>query len=185
MGRHILLKEGYMYAFGAHSSCQILSPWLGDRVDSRIGLSYRPARLHRSTGLYIVQPNARVDYILQPGAKNLATRFGTRWKFWSLPLLSNVFMKTRSWPKHLMELLKIMIKSNKWNVPRDTYSILYEANYFPDRWNWTIVTNAWMIYSLSRQTAMVMYIQLFTRYLFCCAIFIYLFIIIILYLVYE
>ncbi len=34
------------------NSSQILSPWLGDIVDSGIGLSYRPAIVHRLVGRY-------------------------------------------------------------------------------------------------------------------------------------
>jgi hypothetical protein len=42
-------------------------------VDSGIGLSYRPARLHRRKP--VQQPYARVDYISQSGTKNLASGF--------------------------------------------------------------------------------------------------------------
>jgi hypothetical protein len=50
---------------------QILSPWLGDIVDSGIGLSHRPARLQYA-GEPVQQPYAEVDYIPQSETKNLA-----------------------------------------------------------------------------------------------------------------
>jgi hypothetical protein len=46
-------------------SSQIHSPWRGDKVNSGIGLSYRPDRLHRLAGRY--------DYIPQSRTMNLAT----------------------------------------------------------------------------------------------------------------
>ncbi len=52
---------------------QILSPWLRDIVDSGIGLSYWSASLCRLAGCMVGQPYARVNYIPQPGTKNLAT----------------------------------------------------------------------------------------------------------------
>ncbi len=50
MRQNLLDKSGFRYDFTgsqAASYSQTRSPWLGDIVDSGIGLSYRPARLHR------------------------------------------------------------------------------------------------------------------------------------------
>ncbi len=44
-------------------------PGWGDKVNSAIGLSYRPARLHIGVG----GGGAGVNYILQAGTMNLAT----------------------------------------------------------------------------------------------------------------
>ena len=53
---HILVIECTAREITAKSnivlSSRIHSPWLGDKVDSVIGLSYRPARQHRLTGRY-------------------------------------------------------------------------------------------------------------------------------------
>jgi hypothetical protein len=57
----------------AYNCSQILSPWLGDILDSGIGLSYRPATSLCSMEDRYDKPYARVDYIPQPGTKNLAS----------------------------------------------------------------------------------------------------------------
>jgi hypothetical protein len=54
------------------SVAKFLVPDWGDTVDSGIGLSYRPARLHRMSGWYDnTMPEASVSP--QSGTKNLAS----------------------------------------------------------------------------------------------------------------
>jgi hypothetical protein len=48
----------------------IVPDW-GDKVDSGIGLSYRPAKLHM-VGRPVQQPYARVNYVPHSGNMNLA-----------------------------------------------------------------------------------------------------------------
>ncbi len=55
----------------SHTCSQILSPWLGDIVDSGIVLSYQPVRLHRLEGRYSnPMPESTIP---QSGTKDLAT----------------------------------------------------------------------------------------------------------------
>jgi hypothetical protein len=51
-----------MESFWVAPETKFLVPAWGDIVDSVIGLSYRPVRLHRLAGRYD-KPYARVDYI--------------------------------------------------------------------------------------------------------------------------
>ncbi len=53
-----------------------LAVWLGNKVDSRIGLSYRPARLHRLTRP-VRQPYAGVNFFPHSGTKNLPIELST------------------------------------------------------------------------------------------------------------
>ena len=50
---------------------EFIVPDWGDKVNSGIGLSYRPARLHRQRP--VRQPYAGVDYIPQSGIMNSAS----------------------------------------------------------------------------------------------------------------
>jgi hypothetical protein len=71
----MLVEVGIYYraSFPIKSRGQILSPLLGDKVDSGIGLSYRPARLHtiylRSGSTILCQSRL----YLPVRTKNLAT----------------------------------------------------------------------------------------------------------------
>ncbi len=62
-----------------YSVSQIHSPWLGDKVDYGLGLSYRPARLHRLAGRY---HNPMTESTLSPQSRtmNLATDFSRSWR---------------------------------------------------------------------------------------------------------
>ncbi len=53
---------------------EIIDPWLADKVNSIIGMSYRHARLYM-TGGPVRQPYAGVDFIPRSGSMDSATGF--------------------------------------------------------------------------------------------------------------
>jgi hypothetical protein len=55
-----------------YAVAKFIVPDWGDKVDSGIGLSYRPARLHRLAARYDTIPHAGVNHFLQSGTMNLA-----------------------------------------------------------------------------------------------------------------
>ncbi len=66
-----------VYQVGSSSNmhspvAEFIVPDWGDKVNTGIGLSYRPTRLHRLCGP-VCQPYAGVDYIPQSGTMNLAS----------------------------------------------------------------------------------------------------------------
>jgi hypothetical protein len=58
----------------ANQESKFLGPYWGDIVDSGIGYSYRPARLHRLAGRYD-HPKPESTISPQSGTKNLASGF--------------------------------------------------------------------------------------------------------------
>jgi hypothetical protein len=60
-----------MLLIGANSVATFLVPDWGDKVNSGIGLSYRPAMLHRLAGRY--DNPMPVNYIPQSGTMNFDT----------------------------------------------------------------------------------------------------------------
>jgi len=88
IGGLVLERRGEVHKYPSYTVAKFIVLDQGDKINPGIGLSYRPARLHRLGGQYDNPMPESTTYIPQAKTMNLAT--GYRWKLQELCVLLTI-----------------------------------------------------------------------------------------------